>query len=53
MESSIAAQQYIKDVLINKTPEILKSWTFSNWHTHCDALNMIVGCGVERKYIII
>ena len=50
IHSSIDAQQYIKSKLINKTPEILKAWNFSNWHTHCDCLNIMVGCGVTSKY---
>lgn len=48
--SCIEAQKYIRDVLVNKTPEIMKAWAFSNWHSHCDCLNMMVGCGVEKKY---
>ena len=48
--SCIEAQKYIRDILINKTPEIIKAWAFSNWHSHCDCLNMMVGCGVEKKY---
>lgn len=50
VESTIASQIYIRDILINKTPEIMKAWAFSDWHSHCDAFNMIVGCGVEKKY---
>lgn len=50
IESTIKAQKYIRDVLIDRTPETLKAWDFSNWHSHCDAFNMIVGCTVEKKY---
>lgn len=51
IHSSVNAQQYIKDKLVNKTPEILNAWKFSNWHTHCDCLNIMVGCQVTNKYI--
>ena len=50
IHSSINAQQYIKDKLINKSPNILKAWNFSNWHTYCDCLNIMVGCGVTKKF---
>ena len=42
--SSIEAQKFIKATLINPTPAILKAWKFSNWHTYCDCLNVMVGC---------
>lgn len=50
IESSIKAQQFIKDTFVITTPELLKAWRFSNWHTYCDCLNMMVGCGVTKKY---
>ena len=50
VESSINAQQYIKDTLVHPTPEIMKAWRFSNWHTHCDCLNMMIGCNVQKEY---
>lgn len=50
INSSLGAQQYIKKVLVDKSPEVLKAWNFSNWHTHCDALNVMVGCGAVNKY---
>lgn len=50
INSSINAQQYIKDKLIVKNDEILKAWNFSNWHTYCDCLNIMVGCGVIEEY---
>lgn len=50
INSSINAQQYIKSTFINPSSELMKAWAFSNWHTHCDALNVMVGCGVEEKY---
>lgn len=50
IQSSICAQQYIKDTFVIETPQLLKSWEFSNWHTHCDCLNVMVGCGVADKY---
>ena len=50
IESSLNAQQYIKRSLLKKTPEIVKAWSFSNWHTHCDALNIMVGCEAVDRY---
>lgn len=50
INSSINAQQYIKSTFSNPSSELMKAWAFSNWHTHCDALNVMVGCGVEKKY---
>lgn len=50
IHSSINAQQYIKDTLVHETPELLKAWKFSNWHTYCDCLNIMVGCGVAKQY---
>lgn len=50
INSSIEAQQYIKTILKNKTQAYLKAWQFSNWHTHCDCFNMMVGCRATQKY---
>lgn len=50
IHSSINAQQYIKDTFVHETPELLKAWKFSNWHTYCDCLNIMVGCGVTKQY---
>ncbi len=49
IRSSIRAQQYIKKVLRFNSKLIANSWEFSNWHTHCDALNVIIGCKAERN----
>lgn len=51
IESSINAQQYIRHTLVKETPELIKAWEFSNWHTHCDCLNIMVGCGVKKTYL--
>lgn len=48
--SSINAQKYIKDTFVVTTPALLKAWNFSNWHTHCDCLNIMVGCNVAKQY---
>lgn len=49
--SSIHAQEYIKHVLYDYGFKSLeKAWHFSNWHTHCDALNIMIGCGVTKQY---
>ena len=50
IHSSINAQQYIKSTFKKTSPNLLKAWNFSNWHTHCDALNVMVGCGAQRKH---
>ena len=50
IESSINAQKYIKDSFVKTTPALLKAWEFSNWHTYCDCLNMIVGCEATKEY---
>lgn len=46
--SSINAQEYIKEYLVEKSTKLLKAWNFSNWHTYCDCLNMMVGCNGEN-----
>lgn len=48
--SSIEAQKYIKKTFVNQTPELLKAWEFSNWHTCCDCLNVMVGCDVMEMH---
>lgn len=49
--SSIHAQEYIKHILCDYGCKSLeKAWHFSNWHTHCDAFNIMVGCGVAKQY---
>lgn len=50
IHSSIDAQQYIKNTMPSQTSELMKAWEFSNWHTHCDALNVMVGCGVTKTH---
>lgn len=50
IHSCIKAQLYIKDKLVSKSSETQKAWNFSNWHSHCDCLNMMVGCGVTKEY---
>ena len=50
IHSCIKAQLYIKDKLVSKSSETQKAWNFSNWHSHCDCLNMKVGCGVTKEY---
>lgn len=46
--SSINAQKYIKEHLVEKSASLLKAWRFSNWHTYCDCLNMMIGCDAEN-----
>lgn len=50
INSSINAQQYIKSTFTNPTPELMKAWSFSNWHTHCDALNVMIGCNAHKSH---
>lgn len=50
IHSCIKAQLYIKDKLVSKSSETQKAWNFSNWHSHCDCLNMMVGCAVTKEY---
>lgn len=47
--SSINAQKYIREHLVERSDRMLKAWNFSNWHTYCDQLNMIVGCKAENQ----
>lgn len=47
INSSINAQQYIKSKLVYNDKEVMDSWEFSNWHTHCDAFNVMVGCNAK------
>lgn len=46
--SSINAQQYIRRQLKNPDDEELRAWKFSNWHTHCDAFNIMVGSEAKK-----
>ena len=39
-----------EEAFVKTTPELLIAWKFSNWHTHCDCLNMMVGCDVVREF---
>lgn len=47
---SIDAQENIKNNFINPTEDLDKAWKYSNWHTHCDCLNTIIGCNVKKQY---
>ncbi len=50
IRSSLDAQNYIKDTLTIYSDKVMRAWEFSNWHTHCDALNVMVGCGAEKYF---
>lgn len=50
VESSLNAQQFIRNTFVNPTQELMKAWRFSNWHTYCDCLNMMVGCKATDDY---
>lgn len=47
---SLDAQENIKNNFINPTEDLDKAWKYSNWHTHCDCLNTIIGCNVKKQY---
>ncbi len=47
---SVDAQENIKNNFINPTEVLDKAWKYSNWHTHCDCLNTIIGCNVKKQY---
>lgn len=49
LKSSLNAQEYIRSKLVNQNEDMMKAWRFSNWHTHCDAFNIMVGCSARRK----
>lgn len=53
INSSINAQQYIKTILNSPNQDIIKAWKFSNWHTHCDALNVIIGCKAKSNHYML
>ena len=50
VESSLNAQQFIRNTFVSPTPALIKAWRFSNWHTYCDCLNMMVGCEATEDY---
>lgn len=50
INNSIKAQKIIFEK-INKTPELIKACRYANWHTHCDCLNMMIGCNVTDKHL--
>ena len=47
---SVDAQENIKNNFINPTEVLDKAWKYSNWHTHSDCLNTIIGCNVKKQY---
>lgn len=49
IESSISAQQYIKNNLVDRTEELLSACEYARWHTYCDCFNMIIGCKVRLQ----
>ena len=49
--SSIGAQEYIKNRLPSESMELNTAWKFSNWHTYCDCLNIMIGCNAENYYL--
>ena len=49
IRSSIEAQAYIKETFVRPTSALQKAWKFSNWHTYCDCLNVMVGCDAIKE----
>ena len=49
IRSSIEAQKYIKETFVRPTVALQKAWKFSNWHTYCDCLNVMVGCKAIKE----
>ena len=49
IRSSIEAQKYIKKTFVRPSAALQKAWTFSNWHTYCDCLNVMVGCDAVKE----
>lgn len=49
IRSSIEAQKYIKETFVRPTDALQKAWRFSNWHTYCDCLNVMVGCDAVKE----
>jgi len=50
INSSVGAQKVIKENLLNPTERLMKACRYSNWHTHCDCLNTIIGCNVKKQH---
>lgn len=48
--SSREAQKKIRADRIDQSDDMLLACKYANWHTHCDCLNMMIGCGVVSKY---
>ena len=49
INSSIKAQNEIREYLKNENDSIKKAYNYSNWHTHCDCYNQIIGCKMAKK----
>ncbi len=50
VDSSINSQKTIKGKVLEIDPKLEKACKYSNWHTHCDFLNTMIGCKVTKKY---
>jgi glycosyltransferase involved in cell wall biosynthesis len=48
--SSLDAQIYIKSKINELTSDVLTAWRFSNWHTYCDNLNIVLGCHATKRH---
>jgi glycosyltransferase involved in cell wall biosynthesis len=51
IKSSIQAQKQIYSDLVEKTDRMRFACRYANWHTHCDCLNMIIGCHAVRGHL--
>lgn len=50
INSNINAQKFIRSRLVKETPSLVDACRYANWHTHCDCINTIIGCGVKQKH---
>lgn len=50
IKNGVKAIQLIDKNLKVRDEELVKACHYAYWHTHCDFLNTIIGCKVEKKY---
>lgn len=50
IKDNIKAQEIIKNKIEKRNINLKKACCYAKWHTYCDCLNTIVGCGEKKKY---
>ena len=50
IKDNIKAQDIIKNKIEKRNINLKKACCYAKWHTYCDCLNTIVGCGEKKKY---